>query len=707
MPGPRRAAFWNSTTVPCNPRHRILFDPVRIGPVTAKNRFYQVPHCNGMGHVRPQSHAAMREVKAEGGWAVVSTEEVEIHSSSDVSPFIEGRLWDDRDIPGLALMTDAIHKHGALAAIELVHAGAHATNAYSREVAMAPSAIVSPTYSPYQARAMTKSDIRDFRRWHKDAAIRARRAGFDIIYVYSGHSLSLPMHFLQARHNHRSDEYGGSLVNRSRLLRELIEDTKDAVGKDCAIAVRFAVDELRGAGGITAAGEGREVVERLAELPDLWDVNVSDWSNDSVTSRFAAEGFQEEFVSFVKTVTTKPVVGVGRFTSPDSMVSQIRRGVLDFIGAARPSIADPFLPRKIESGDVDDIRECIGCNICVSGDYTMTPIRCTQNPTMGEEWRKGWHPERIPARSGDDSFLIVGAGPTGLECARLLGRRGYSVHLAEATELLGGRVSRESRLPGLSAWARVRDYRLNQLNKLPNVEIFRDSRLTAEHILEFGASRVVLATGAHWRRDGVGRANNWPIAGLDRAQVYTPDDVLDGATVSGPVVVFDDDHYYLGAVLAEKLRAQGLEVALVTPAEQVSAWTVNTLEQFGIQKRLLELGVEIHTSRNLVEFTGSEAVLGCVYTGRRSTLPCASLLTVTSRLPNDDLAQALADRPEARMAAGLVSVTSIGDCLAPGTIAAAVYAGHGYARDFDRVPSDAVAFKRELTSLLDGEPTGR
>lgn len=306
--------------MPCNPRHQILFDPVRIGPVTAKNRFYQVPHCNGMGYVRPQSHAAMRGVKAEGGWAVVSTEEVEIHPSSDVSPFIEGRLWDDRDIPALALMTDAIHNHGALAAIELVHAGMHASNAYSREVALAPSHIVSPTYSPAQARAMTKSDIRDFRRWHRDAALRARRAGFDIIYVYSGHSLSLPMHFLQTRHNHRTDEYGGSLVNRCRLLRELIEDTKEAVGKDCAIAVRFAVDELRGADGITAQGEGREVVERLAELPDLWDVNVSDWSNDSVTSRFAGEGFQEDFVRFVKTVTSKPVVGVERFTSPDTMV---------------------------------------------------------------------------------------------------------------------------------------------------------------------------------------------------------------------------------------------------------------------------------------------------------------------------------------------------------------------------------------------------
>ncbi len=682
-------------------RFDILFEPVKIGPVIAKNRFFQVPHCNGMGYVRPRAHAAMRGVKAEGGWAVVSTEEVEIHPSTDISPYIEGRIWDDRDVPTLALMTDAIHRHGALAAIELVHAGMSASNNYSREVPLAPSPIVNPaSYAPLQARGMSKSDIRDYRRWHRDAALRARVAGFNIIYVYAGHSLSLAMHFLQTRHNHRTDEYGGSLVNRARLLRELIEDTKEAVGADCAVAVRFAVDELRGADGICAESEGREVVAMLAELPDLWDVNVSDWSNDSKTSRFAAEGYQEEFVRFVKTVTTKPVVGVGRFTSPDTMVSQIRRGILDFIGAARPSIADPFLPKKIENGDVDDIRECIGCNVCVTGDHTMTPIRCTQNPTMGEEWRKGWHPETVPARSGDDSFLIIGAGPTGLECARVLGRRGYSVHLAEAGEELGGRVTRESRLPGLAAWARVRDYRLNQLNKMQNVEILRGSRVSAAEILEFRATRVVLATGSTWRRDGVGRTNSRPIPGFEAAgPVLTADEVMDGASATGPLVIFDDDHYYLGAVLAEKLRLGGLDVALVSPSDRVSAWTANTLEQHAIQKRLLELGVAIHTSRNMVEFNGSGVRLECTYTGQHSALPAASIVTVTSRLPNDELALSLDERSAEFAAAGIVSVTSIGDCLAPSTIAAAVYAGHRYAREFDRPPGDEAAFQRELTDI--------
>ena len=687
-------------TMARDPRYDILFEPVRIGPVTARNRFYQVPHCNGMSRAHPSSMAEMRGVKAEGGWAVVCTEEVEINPASEHAPYIEGRLWDDADIPVFARMCDKIHSHGGLAGIEPSIAGASAANRYSRDIPIAPSHRPVEYPDPVQARAMDLSDIRNVRRWYVDAARRAQKAGFDIVYVYAAHDLSILAHFLSRRHNRRTDEYGGSLENRVRLFREVLEDVKNAVGGSCGIAVRLAVDEMVGNGGRMSADEGRDVVEMMAEMPDLWDVNIGDWAQDSQTSRFSEQGFQDSYVAWVKSVTSKPVVGVGRYTSPDTMAALVRAGKLDMIGAARPSIADPFLPKKIEEGRPDDIRECIGCNICVSCDIQSVPIRCTQNPTMGEEWRRGWHPERIAPAHAAESVLLVGGGPAGLEAARALGQRGYQVTLAEARDRLGGRVDVESRLPGLSQWRRVADYREYQIARMPGVETYLKSRMTAEQVLAFGADHIAIATGARWCASGIGRYNHAPVPVAKDACVLTPDDVMAGKRADGPLVVFDDDHYYMGGILAEVLRGEGRDVTLVTPMADVSHWTYNTLEQDRIQTRLIEMGVKIIPLHGLTRIGTDVADLACVYTDRTREIACAATVMVTMRLPDDALYLAIETAIAGGRGPAPKSLTRIGDCLGPGTIAAAVYGGHRYARELGAVPAD-VPFRRELPRLAD------
>ncbi len=680
----------------------LLFEPVPIGPKVAPNRFYQVPHCNGLGYRRPKALAQMRATKAEGGWGVVCTEEVEIHPSSDLAPCVEGRLWSDEDIPNHQLMTDAVHAHGALAGIELNHAGVDAANLVSRLVPLGPRSeglLGASGFEPGQTRAMTKRDFADVRRWHRNAAIRAREAGYDIVYCYAAHGLTLPMQLLSRRHNDRTDEYGGSLTNRVRFLRELIEDTKEAVGDQCAVAVRLAVDELEGPLGITHDGEAPEIISMLAELPDLWDVNVSDWSNDSATSRFEPEGHQEKYIGFVKSLTTKPVVGVGRYTSPDAMVAAIRHGVMDLIGAARPSIADPFLPNKIRAGRVDRIRECIGCNICVATDPFGIPIRCTQNPTMGEEFRRDWHPEFIPTRRTDAPIMIVGGGPAGLEAARALGQRGHQVQLLEARNELGGRVVREALLPGLGPWRRVVDWRLNEIADLPNVELFPASEVSAADIAEFGAEHVLVATGATWRRDGRGRSTGRPVEGHEQPNVFTPDDIFDDLVAGtwripdGPVVVYDDDHYVTGGAIAELLVARGHEVTLVTPAPLVSAWTEYTLEQHRIESRLRDLGVRIVTRHTVAAIEAQRVHFHAVVGETQETIDATSVVLLGDRQPRSELAEELAGAVDA---ANIRSLGVIGDADAPGLIAAAVFAGHRAARQFgENVDVDGVEFIRD------------
>ena len=683
-----------------NPYAR-LFEPVQIGPVVTKNRFYQVPHCCGMGHVRPRAHAAMRGVKAKGGWGVVSTEEAEIHPSSDLAPYAEQRIWDKKDIPALQLMTEAVHEHGALAAIELTHSGHNSTNLFSRIPAMSPNAQAVNFLYPKQARRMNKKDISDFRAWHRQAALNAKAAGFDIVYVYAGHGMSVAQQFILPDMNNRSDEYGGSLENRLRLTRELLEETRDAIGDSCGIAFRFAVDELKGKDGMQFQEEGRAVVEMLAEYPDLWDVNVSDWSNDSQTSRFQPEeAYQMPYVEFVKSITTKPVVGVGRLTSPDLMVKLVEGGALDLIGAARPSIADPYLPNKIKEQKTDQIKECIGCNICVSSDNFTVPIRCTQNPTMGEEWRRGWDPEYIKPKITDQRALVVGSGPSGLECTVQLARRGYQVILAESENELGGRVLFESSLRGLSAWKRVVDNRVHEILQKSNIEVYKESRLKAEHIDELGINNIFLATGSSWRKDGIGRSRRKPISGLETITVYSPEEAVQNyKDIKGPIVIYDDEQGYLAGVVADHLIAKNIEVVFVTPASVVSPWTDSTLEQKRVQAALISSGVKIMCNQSISKIENSTAQLECAYTGSITELPCETIVMVTERISDTTLYDSLVQNNlEGKTQ---YNVQIIGDAEAPGLIADAVYLGHLAAQNFEADEADIQKgmFMREMPSL--------
>ena len=283
-------------------KYDVLFEPIQIGPKTLKNRFYQVPHCIGAGSEKPGFQAYHRGIKAEGGWAACCTEYCSISPESDDTMRVSARIWDDGDVQNLKAMCDRLHQYGALAGIELWYGGPHAPCHESRDTPRGPSQIASEFESNIYPRTMDLDDIQRVQQYYVDGAIRARAAGFDIIYVYGAHSY-LPLQFLSPWSNKRTDKYGGSFENRARFWRESLEKVREAVGDDCAIASRFAVDTLYGPAGVELEKDGYRFVEYVDHLVDLWDLTVGDiaeWGQNAGPSRFFEENHEKPYTGTVK-----------------------------------------------------------------------------------------------------------------------------------------------------------------------------------------------------------------------------------------------------------------------------------------------------------------------------------------------------------------------------------------------------------------------
>ncbi|MGH2849984.1 MAG: FAD-dependent oxidoreductase, partial [Solirubrobacteraceae bacterium] len=506
--------------------------------------------------------------------------------------------------------------------------------------------------------------------------------------------------------------------------RETREGVREAVGDRCAIATRLSIDTLQGDAGIEVGADGVRFVEYADSLVDLWDLMIgsgtgSEWGQDAGPSRFFEENHQREFTRLVKAGnhTDKPVVGVGRVTNPDTMVAIVTSGQYDLIGAARPSIADPFLPAKIETGRLDEVRECIGCNVCIARWETGgTPLVCTQNATAGEEYRRGWHPERFSqASNSDKTVLVVGAGPAGMECAVVLGKRGMSaVHLIEAEPEIGGCVNWIAQLGhsdgrpnlfrgsarGLGEWARIVDYRRIQLEKLKNVEVHTRSRLSVADVRNYGADIVVIATGCRFATDGTNPVTHAPIPGADATLPWqlTPDQVVRGEKGIGErVLVVENEHYFMGASVAQKLAGAGHEVTVVTQFPVLGGYLERTLEAPMMHRDLHRLGVELRTEVLVERIDPGFTTLQSVWDpAERSTVAVDSVVLCTARVSNsglyDDLRTGLGDGDaEPDLAAYL-----IGDAAAPRMIVDAIFDGHRLAREIDSDdPQTPLPFIRE------------
>jgi len=484
---------------------------------------------------------------------------------------------------------------------------------------------------------------------------------------------------------------------------------RDAIGTDCAIATRIAVHGDSGVPG----GEGLpgiHIDEMLAlvkmadDRVDLWDATVGSWPEDSSTSRYFPEGHERPWAHQVRDATAKPIVAVGRYSSPDLMAEVIGSGAVDLIGSARQAIAGPFLPRKIAEGRLDEIRECTGSNVCILREEVFNQIGCVQNATAGEEYRRGWHPESFPATADPDrSVLIVGAGPAGMECAVVLGQRGFSaVHLVEADTEIGGRLRWTRRLPTLGDWGRIVDWRAIQLARLPGVQVITGRRLTAAEILDYGADLVVIATGSTWRGDGLQTGHPDAIPGADPGlpHVFTPEQACAGKRPPARrVLVYDADGYYVAPGVAELLAREGFEVSLVTTFDVVSPVSDQTLEGDMLRAHLHRAGVSVRTSTTIAGIDAG-SVTGPDRHSEPWSAACDGIVLVTQQAPQDTLYVELATDPPKLAVAGISGLYCIGDAVAPRMISEAIFDGHRLAREIDQEdPTQPSPYLRERSDL--------
>ncbi|MBT5675436.1 MAG: FAD-dependent oxidoreductase [Rhodospirillaceae bacterium] len=708
-----------------DPKYDVLFEPIQIGPKTMRNRFYQTPHCNGAGSILPGTQAAFRGLKAEGGWAVVCTEQCAIDDENELTPNTLATLTDEGDMINLRHMCDEVHKWDSLAGVEFNHMGIAANNLATRSASPSPSTSSSDWMMGATSHAMDEDDILRYQNAYVEASKRAVQTGFDVIYLM-GAAGFLPEQFLSKFYNKRTDKYGGSFENRARFWIETLAKMKAAVGDDAAIATRMSTTHYLGADGIQPEEDALKFVElATAEgLVDVWDVITSifyEWGEHAGPSRFQKSNHEAPFTKFVKGIANVPVVNIGRFTSPDDMAEIIRSGQCDIIGTARPSIADPFLPRKIEEGRTEDIRECIGCNVCISRWERGAPLICTQNAVANEEYRRGWHPEKFEPAPDPYGVLVVGAGPAGMECARVLGERGYDVHLCEAEKDMGGHMLDVMRYPGLSEYGRVISYRQTQLDKLKNVEVHTGTgEMSAEDVLKYGAEKIVVSTGSHWNSDGDSYLTMAPLPGViaGDARFLTPEQVMAGKEVGERVVVLDADGYFTGIGMAELLVNQGKQVSIVTQHGDVAPMTHYTLEFANLQRMMHEKGITQHTYHWVEEVDVGNVLKVKIFNvfrdgyerateskhnelpRRRGTefteLECDTVVLATGRSPNDKLYHDLSARKSEWANQGIEGIYQAGDCYAPRFTADVVFDGHRIARELDSAhPQRQVPYIRE------------
>ena len=647
-----------------------LFSPIEIGGCAVRNRIMQTGHAKMFSeHGLETKRAVDYQVeRAKGGIGLIVTGGRNVHPSSDSRRFALAFLQQGIEVD--RKLTEAVHEHGTVIVTQLNHYGVNqpATSEDPRAF-LSPSGTKSIAYGDV-SKAMEKEEIDEVVEWWGLSAECARDGGFDGVEVHLSHQYLLH-EFLSPLYNHRDDEYGGSLENRMRFAREVIDEVRRRVGKDYMVGVRLSLtDGIEGGAGIEDAIEITRMLEESGQIDYIGTTGGGNYNFPFVASTPDMDGGHLLDLAARLNQTAKlPLYAVGGFGDPAEAEEIVASGKADMVAMTRSQIADPEWANKVREGREDEINRCIrGNQGCIAHVYKGLPINCTVNPAAGREGKFGARSLRPadPARR----WLVVGGGPAGMKTAETLAKRGHRVTLVERDEELGGQINLILATPNRRTLGRLKEDLAASLERL-GVEVRLGSEVTPALVAELAPDEVVVATGAVPTRSGY--TSYAPlverIPGVERENVVSAWDVLrDTRPVGERVAVLDDDGHFFSAGTCELLLDRGKAVELVTPLNAAFPNTAYTADMPRVYSRMFAKGLESRPNSWATAVTEQGLDVVNVYSGEETTLPVDTVVLATAPAPDEKLYFELKRAGHA--------VHRVGDCVAPRKLDHAIFEGY-------------------------------